>query len=92
MTVDQCLQSQHNKFQYLVKKFDHEVELTVIEKMERFERDRLTFEHHRQSYEKQIEELEATVAKKDSERKKLQEVIVQHELKYESLRDPTGMQ
>ena len=36
--------------------------------------------------------MEKMVEKKDSERKKLHEMILQHELRYESLRDPTGLQ
>jgi len=45
VTVDQCLTSQDNKYKYLRRKFEHEVELSVFEKMERFERERMTFEH-----------------------------------------------
>lgn len=44
------------------------------------------------SYQEQITELEQTIERKDGERKELQEVIAQQQLRYESLRDPTGLQ
>ena len=92
VNVDQILQSNQNKYKHLIKKFEANVENAVQEKMERFERDRLTFENQRIEYKKEIADLQRQLAGKDRERKKLIEIIQNHEHKYESLRDPTGLQ
>ena len=56
--VDEILHCNHQKYKHLIKKFDSNVERAVEEKMDRFERDRLTFENQRIEYGKQISELE----------------------------------
>lgn len=92
VNIDQILVSNQNKYKHLIKKFEANVENAVQEKMERFERDRLTFENQRIEYKKEIADLQRQLAGKDRERKKLIEIIQNHEHKYESLRDPTGLQ
>ena len=92
VNMDQILDNNHKKYKHVLKKFDANVELAVEEKMDRFERDRLTFISKSKQLREHIADLEKSLAKKDIERKKLYEIIQQHELRYESLRDPTGLQ
>ena len=92
VNVDQILQNNHDSYKHVIKKFDANVEEAVEEKMDRFERESLTFIQKSKQLKEQIAELEKSLAKKDQERKKLYEIIQQHELRYESLRDPTGLQ
>ena len=75
VNVDQILDNNHKKYKHVLKKFDANVELAVEEKMDRFERDRLTFISKSKQLKEHIADLEKSLAKKDVERKKLYEII-----------------
>lgn len=92
ITVDQCLDTQENRFNDLQSKFDNHVQKFVDEKCKRFETERLSLEAKIKRGCDEIEELEKTIEMKTQQCNKLHDSLVSSELRFESLRDPTGLQ
>ena len=62
------------------------------EKCKRFETERLSLEAKINRGRDEIEELEKTIEMKTQQCNKLHDQLVSSELRFESLRDPTGLQ
>ena len=90
--IDSTLYRHQEKHKRLTEKFEGEVHKTVKEKIRRFETDRMSMEAKLEKLLAQIESLEKLIEGKNMQIKKLHEAVVQQELRFESLRDPTGLQ